>query len=77
MRKSKFLQHHLFTCVVTLLIGFLAACTNPPTKVEEKTGVEMALVPAGEFQMTTWDELKTKKAFIPSMWMIFISMFTK
>ena len=48
--------------IFTILIGLLVACTNSPIYVDEKTGLEMALVPAGEFQMTILDEMKNEKS---------------
>ncbi len=62
MRISKFLRYYPLAIIITILIGFLAACTNPTTQVEGKTGLEMVLIPAGEFQMTAWDELKNEKS---------------
>lgn len=65
MSKLKFQQYVLLSFGISLLIGFLAACTNNPTQVDDKTGAEMVLIPAGEFQMTAWDELKNEKTFQP------------
>jgi formylglycine-generating enzyme required for sulfatase activity len=58
---SKYLQFFRWIFVLFALFGLFAACTNPPTKVDDKSGIEMVLIPAGEFQMTTWDELKNVK----------------
>lgn len=48
--------------VFTILITFLASCMNLPDQIVDKTGVKMSLVPAGEFQMTTWDEMKNERS---------------
>ncbi|MFN2234836.1 MAG: formylglycine-generating enzyme family protein [Anaerolineales bacterium] len=62
MKRYLFLKCKPVTFVLTILIGLLAACTSLPAKIEEKTGEEMALIPAGEFQMTILDEMKDERS---------------
>lgn len=62
MRRYLFLKHQPVTFVLTILIVLLAACANLPTQIKDKTGVEMALIPAGEFQMAILDELKNERS---------------
>ena len=62
MRKYLFLKLKAVTFVLTILVGLLVACTNLPTQIEDKTGAEMVLIPAGEFQMTALDEMKNERS---------------
>lgn len=62
MRKYMNWKFIILTCIFTILIGSLAACTNPNSQNVDDPGAEMVLVPAGEFQMTIWDELKNEKS---------------
>jgi len=48
--------------VFASLIIFLASCTNLPGQIVDNTGVKMALVPGGEFEMTILDELKNERS---------------
>ena len=48
--------------VFTIFINFLASCTNLPDQIVDNTGVKMALVPVGEFEMTILDEMKQERS---------------
>ncbi len=62
MSVTRYFNFYRFTFVFITLFGPLSACTNHPSQVEDESGIEMALVPAGEFQMTFWDEMKNVKS---------------
>jgi len=48
--------------VFAILLIFLASCTNLPDQIVDNTGVKMALVPGGEFDMTILDEMKNESS---------------
>lgn len=61
LRISMSLKLNPLSFVFALFITFLASCTNLPDQMVDKTGAKMALVPAGEFEMTLWDEMKNER----------------
>jgi len=46
--------------IIVIFAALLSGCANLPDQLVDKSGAKMALVPAGEFEMTIWDEMKNE-----------------
>lgn len=48
--------------IVVWVMLWSASCLSPRSKVSDDATEAMALIPAGEFEMTVWDEIKNQKS---------------
>jgi formylglycine-generating enzyme required for sulfatase activity len=62
MRRYSFLKHKPARLLLVIMIGLLTACTNLSPLIEDKAGMEMILIPAGEFQMVALDEINNYRS---------------
>ncbi|MDZ7843964.1 MAG: SUMF1/EgtB/PvdO family nonheme iron enzyme [Anaerolineales bacterium] len=61
MKKSSIQIHSFLFCLTwSCLLLFLSSCAAPSTQPVVNTSTDMALIPAGEFEMKIWDEMENE-----------------